>query len=75
MFAGQVITWVPPLIFTGMNEAGVSQNIGIMVLDVFFLVSGVAYVMMGSFRKAVQVASRNKPSAAISPLTVEEANW
>lgn len=61
LFAGQVLTWVPPLIFTGMNEAGISQNIGIMMLDVFFFVSGLAYVMMGSYRKAVHVAARNKP--------------
>ena len=69
LFAGQVITWVPPLIFTGMNEAGVSQNIGIMMLDAFFLVSGAAYVLMGKYEKAVEVASRNKPSVA--PLTEE----
>lgn len=47
-----------------MNEAGVSQNIGIIMLDAFFLVSGVAYVMMGSFQKAVDVAARHTPTAA-----------
>ena len=41
-----------------MNEAGVSQNIGILMLDAFFVVSAVAYVMMGSFQNAVEIAAR-----------------
>jgi MFS-type transporter involved in bile tolerance (Atg22 family) len=63
LFAGQVITWVPPLLFTGMNEAGVSQRIGIISLDVFFCVSIIAYFFMGSYKEASEMASRHKPDA------------
>ena len=73
LFAGQIITWVPPLVFTGLNEAGVSQRIGIVSLDFFFIVAGIAYLKMGSYKNAVQVASRNKPpDHAAMPLEAEE---
>ena len=74
LFAGQVITWVPPLIFTGMNEAGVSQNIGIIMLDAFFVVAAAAYVMMGSFQHAVEIAARNKTPATVSQPSEEPPN-
>jgi hypothetical protein len=63
LFAGQIITWVPPLVFTGLNEAGVSQRIAIMSLDIFFVISGIAYLMMGSYKEAIEVASRHKQAA------------
>jgi MFS-type transporter involved in bile tolerance (Atg22 family) len=63
LFAGQVITWVPPLVFTGMNEAGVPQRIGIISLDIFFCISIIAYILMGSYKEALQVASRHKQAA------------
>ena len=68
LFAGQVITWVPPLVFTGLNEAGVSQRIGIISLDVFFVISGIAYLLMGSYKEAIEVASRHKPPADTRPI-------
>jgi UMF1 family MFS transporter len=60
LFAGQILTWIPPLIFTGLNELGVPQRYGIMMLNSFFLVAGVAYLRMGSYHEAVRVAGRTQ---------------
>lgn len=37
LFSSQVIVWLPTLIFTSMNEAGVSQRVSITILIGFFL--------------------------------------
>lgn len=58
LFSGQVITWLPPLVFTALNEAGVSQRVGIGTLSVYFGVGIVALLGMGSYRDAVERAGR-----------------
>ena len=58
LFAGQVLSWIPPLVFTGMNEAGVSQSIGIGSLSVYFFLGLIALCMIGDYRKAVAQTGR-----------------
>jgi MFS-type transporter involved in bile tolerance (Atg22 family) len=61
LFSGLVLSWVPPLVFTALNEVGVSQRIGLATLDVYYLAGLLCYFLMGSFRAAVENA-RSSPS-------------
>jgi len=60
LFAGQILTWLPPLIFTALNEAGVSQRVGIGTLAIWFLAGIVALALIGSYREAVTAAGRSR---------------
>lgn len=61
LFSNQVLSWLPPLIFTSMNEAGLSQQLGLCSLGAFYFFSLCAYLMMGDFHTAVTLA-RGSPS-------------
>ncbi len=54
LFFGSILTWAPPLIYTALNEADVSPQIGLSSLNIFFVVGLFAYWMMGNYRTAVQ---------------------
>jgi UMF1 family MFS transporter len=69
LFAGQILTWLPPLVFTVLNEVGVSQRIGIGTLAVYFFLGAFALVRMGSYPAAVSVAGR-----MLSPVPTDIAN-
>jgi hypothetical protein len=52
LFSGQCLSWVPPLVFTAINEAGISQRVGVASLVVYFVLAMICYFMMGGYRKA-----------------------
>jgi UMF1 family MFS transporter len=52
LFSGQILTWIPPLVYTAINEAGVSQRVGVATLDVYFVLAVVCYWLMGGYAKA-----------------------
>jgi len=56
LFAGQIITWLPPLVFTGLNELGVSQRIGIATLNVFSVAGVLSYALIGNYADAIKEA-------------------
>jgi UMF1 family MFS transporter len=58
LFADQSLSWLPPLVFTAMNEFGLGQRIGILSLNIYFLIALVAYYKMGDYREAVRIAGR-----------------
>ncbi|CAB9503872.1 Major facilitator superfamily [Seminavis robusta] len=58
MFCGQIFAWAPSLVFTILNEAGVSQRIGLATLCVVFLGALLSYIMMGDYAEAVGAADR-----------------
>ena len=58
LFAGQVWTWIPPLIFTVMNEAGINQSVGIGILSVYFFLGWIGLFMIGDYDKAIQQTGR-----------------
>lgn len=58
LFADQLLSWLPPLIFTALNEAGYSQRIGITTLNFFFFIALIAYCKMGNYQTAVRAAGR-----------------
>jgi MFS transporter, UMF1 family len=47
-FAQSILGWLPPLIFSILNENGVPMNIGLASLNVFFFMALMALVLMGS---------------------------
>ena len=56
LFAGQMLTWLPPLVFTAINEAGVHIRISMLSLLLFCLVAVIFLQCMGSYESAVRVA-------------------
>lgn len=52
LFAGQALNWLPPLIYTSLNEAIVSPRVGMAMLNVFFLLGIVCYLCMGRYSDA-----------------------
>ncbi|KAL7579853.1 hypothetical protein ACA910_004865 [Epithemia clementina (nom. ined.)] len=58
LFSGQILSWLPPLVFTGMNEAGLSQRVGIGVLSTWFLLGVTCLILIGDYRKAVAMVGR-----------------
>ena len=58
LFSGQILTWLPPLLFTILNELGVSQQVGIGSMFFWFLLGLAALCMMGDYRSAVIEAGR-----------------
>jgi MFS transporter, UMF1 family len=58
LFAGQVLTWIPPLIFTAMNEAGVDQSISIGTLSIYFVLGLIALLMISDYEKAISQTGR-----------------
>jgi MFS-type transporter involved in bile tolerance (Atg22 family) len=56
LFASQCLTWVPPLVFTLMNELGVSQRVGIGTFSIYYGIGTLALWMIGDYRHAVDVA-------------------
>lgn len=53
-----MFAWVPSLVYTVLNEAGVSQRIGLSTLCLVFLGALLSYIMMGEYSEAVRVADR-----------------
>jgi UMF1 family MFS transporter len=64
LFSGQCLSWIPPLVFTAINEAGVSQRIGVASLDVYFVLAMVCYLFMGGYARAREEVSRDTAFAA-----------
>lgn len=58
MFCGQIFAWAPSLVFTILNEAGVSPRVGLACLAVVFLGAFLSYLMMGDYAAAITAADR-----------------
>ena len=58
LFAGQALVWLPPLVFTAMNKAGVSIRIGMLSLLLFWNIAIVLLQCMGSYDEAVREANK-----------------
>lgn len=51
-FMGQILGWVPPLLFTIMNENGVDQRWGLGLIPMFCMLAVVCTIPMGSYKEA-----------------------
>ena len=49
IFCQQVLSWLPPLVFTILNELGVSMGIGLASLDIFFLLGLICLQSIGTY--------------------------
>ena len=56
IFAGQVLAWLPPLLFTILNEWGIVMKVGLGSLDVFFMVGFIFLSLIGDYHKALDFA-------------------
>jgi UMF1 family MFS transporter len=63
VFSRQVLSWLPPLVFTVLNEKGVSLRIGIASLDIYLLAGLFAYWRLLASGPAVDTseATDNSP--------------
>lgn len=59
LFSGQSLSWVPPLVFTAINESGVSQRVGVASLDGFFVLALICYLFTGGYVQARTEVGRN----------------
>lgn len=51
--ACQMLSWLPPLVFTVLNEAGFSMRLGVCSLAVFMLISILILCLVGDYSEAV----------------------
>ncbi|KAL3795336.1 hypothetical protein HJC23_009509, partial [Cyclotella cryptica] len=66
LFAGQCLAWLPPLVFTAMNEAGVSIRISMVSLVLFWIIAVAFLQCMGSYHSIVREVSE-PPSESPPP--------
>jgi len=53
-FFGNLLSWLPPILFTILNERGVSMRIGFALLPIFAFVALFFTLFMGSYSNALQ---------------------
>lgn len=58
-FCSQIISWLPPLIVTIMNENGISLRFGMLVVAVFCIIAVITTMFMGNYEVAVTKASKD----------------
>jgi hypothetical protein len=58
LFAGQCLTWLPPLLYTALNEAGVKAQYSLCSLGAWFLLGILALLKVGDYTTAVRAAGR-----------------
>jgi UMF1 family MFS transporter len=58
-FAGQILGWLPPLIFTIMNENGVDQRWGLGLIPMFCMLAFICTLPMGSYKDAVERVTKD----------------
>lgn len=51
--ACQMLSWLPPLVFSIINEAGYSMRIGLLSLTIYFSASIIALFFVGNYNEAV----------------------
>eukprot|EP00986_Skeletonema_menzelii_P005784 scaffold2144_cov149-Skeletonema_menzelii.AAC.4 len=56
LFSGLVFSWVPPFLFTFLNEVGASMRIGLASLNLFFAGGFLFLKMIGDYQSAVDFA-------------------
>jgi hypothetical protein len=74
LFSGYILMWAPPLVFTSLNEAGISQRVGLATLNIWFLLGILFYCLIGSYTKAVQDAGKVTASAAQQEVVADNVN-
>ena len=71
IFSGSVLAWLPPFLFSFLNEIGASMSIGLASLNLFFAGGFIFLLMIGDYNEAVAL-SQNE-NMAWSPINVKQA--
>lgn len=74
LFADIALSWLPPLVFTVLNEAGLSERISLSSICFFFLASLVPYWKMGQYEDCRKAANRLNvvPADTLGAITEDE---
>ena len=59
LYCGQILTWLPPLIFTIMNEADINLSWAGITLNGYMLVAIVLWLSMKPWDQCIQDAKMN----------------
>lgn len=70
IFSGQVLAWLPPLLFSFLNEIGASMSIGMASLNLFFAGGFLLLLMIGNYDEAVAL-SQDENNMAWAPIDDE----
>jgi len=73
LYCSQVLGWLPPLIFTIMNENGIRMNWGGVQLNIFAFLSLACYLMMPSWKECVEIAGSNSKIAEAENIVKKES--
>mmetsp|Transcript_20340 Transcript_20340/g.47297 ORF Transcript_20340/g.47297 Transcript_20340/m.47297 type:complete len:121 (-) Transcript_20340:133-495(-) len=57
MFATAIFTWLPPLVFSILNESGVNMAWGLASLNLYFIVAMLCLLQIGNYTSARSEAS------------------
>eukprot|EP00586_Coscinodiscus_wailesii_P001508 CAMPEP_0172483266 /NCGR_PEP_ID=MMETSP1066-20121228/10178_1 /TAXON_ID=671091 /ORGANISM="Coscinodiscus wailesii, Strain CCMP2513" /LENGTH=563 /DNA_ID=CAMNT_0013247025 /DNA_START=102 /DNA_END=1793 /DNA_ORIENTATION=+ len=58
IYCSQIINWLPPLVFTVMNESGINMRWALMSLTIFFVISIVFMHLMQPWSVVLQAAAK-----------------
>ena len=72
LFFGQILAWLPPLVFTALNEANVSIRISMLSLLIFWFISVVCLQIMGPYENAVRQANDTVEDSSPTNVTDSE---
>jgi MFS-type transporter involved in bile tolerance (Atg22 family) len=77
--ACQMLSWLPPLVFTLLNEAGFSMRLGVSSLAIFMFISVCVLCLVGDYSEAVAhaqtVDKERKQLASEISITKEENGY
>ena len=77
LFFGQILSWLPPLVFAALNEAGVSIRISMLSLLIFWFISVICLQIMGPYENAIlrqanEAIEESSPATDNAPESVEQ---
>jgi UMF1 family MFS transporter len=58
-FMGQILGWLPPLLFTILNENGIDQRWGLALIPMFCSLALLCTLPMGSYQDAIDLVARD----------------
>lgn len=70
IFSQQVFAWLPPLVFTILNELGFSMTIGMASLNSFFVLGLISLYSMGQYERLHSPVSLGAPVSTVEVATV-----
>lgn len=69
ILATVLLTWLPPAVFSMLNEMGYSMDVGVMSLNIFFALAILCLRQVGDFSDALARSKSTQPSMEMHELT------